>query len=53
MISIGVLHLQMSSAAVNQIPVINEAMNGYKNLRIKRLLPNVNLNDIIMVEFAR
>ena len=30
----SVLHGQVSLAAVNQISVIHEAMNGFKNLRI-------------------
>ena len=30
----SILHGQVSSAAVNQICVINEAMNGCKNLKI-------------------
>ena len=30
----GVLHGQMSLVAVNQIYVLNEAMNGCKNLKI-------------------
>ena len=31
----SVLHGQMSLAAVNQIPVIHEDMNGCKNLKIQ------------------
>ena len=34
----GMLHRQVSLAAVNQICVIHEAMNGRKNLKIKGLL---------------
>ena len=30
----SVLHGQVSLAAVNQIPVIHEAMNSFKNLKI-------------------
>ena len=30
----SILHGQVSVAAVNQIRVIHEAMNGYKNLKI-------------------
>ena len=39
----SVLHGQVSMAAVNQIFVIHEAMNGYKNLQIhKGLLRKCN-----------
>ena len=39
----SILHRQVTLAAVNQICVIHEAMNGCKNLKIQDCFENVNI----------